>query len=90
METGKWPKDKNEKNRLQRKKGDFYLADGILRKVDPSVLPNALPPAVLPDHLIGAALLQFHVDPIARHLGGLLTYLKIKSRFYFPKMYTVV
>ena len=70
---------------LYRRFDDIFEEDGVLYIVD-----HGLCKAILPPKLHATALYELHNQPQAGHLGTDKTLEKIRERYYWPGLYSIV
>ena len=70
---------------------EFFLENGILYKeTEPDRPYNPDRLLVIPKSLRKGLLYQTHDAPLSAHLGIARTYEKIKSKYFWPNLYTIV
>jgi transposase InsO family protein len=76
-----------QRSRSDAKSSGYYVEDGLLYKVS----GYGTDPLVIPQDLIQTVLEDCHDSPIGGgHTGFARTYAKIKARYFFPNMYSIV
>jgi hypothetical protein len=91
IKTGVLPEEDKLREKVLACEYRYAIGEkGILRRVDISCIGTIDSPVVVPTHLVDLLLLYMHEDPLAGHLGINKTYNRMRERFYFSGMYTMV
>jgi transposase InsO family protein len=91
LEGGEEPQDAVLRAKLTKVEHMYGIdAKGVLRKVDAGAVVSQESPVELPAHLIDIVLNYMHEDPMSGHIGFDRTYQRIKERYSFTNLYSVV